>query len=149
MLVGLPFVFDAAADHLWLLRFNALDEDGSAELDFAARSHSLSVTWPIRASAFLTSSHVMSCARGADFRNQLESLATASAISPTCRHPPGRTTDCQKSTESHLFQRSRAADSGRPWRVSRHSEALCRIKREARGWVSAQLEHTNRLLVWR
>lgn len=35
MLVGLPFVFDAAADHLWLLRFNALDEDGSAELDFA------------------------------------------------------------------------------------------------------------------
>lgn len=35
MLVGLPFVFDAAADHLWLLRFNAVDEDGSAELDFA------------------------------------------------------------------------------------------------------------------
>lgn len=30
-----PWFFDVAADHLWLLRFNALDEDGSAELDFA------------------------------------------------------------------------------------------------------------------
>ena len=25
---------DVAADSMWLLRFNALDEDGSAELDF-------------------------------------------------------------------------------------------------------------------